>query len=69
LTSERARHREVELENEDGNIVFGVEVTRPDGTKLDVKVDAGTGKVLASEPDDDRGDGHDHESSGAEQDD
>jgi uncharacterized membrane protein YkoI len=57
---------EVELENEGGNIVFGVEVTKPGGTQLDVKVDAGTGKVLASEPD---GDGHDHEGSGAEQDD
>jgi uncharacterized membrane protein YkoI len=42
----------VELENEDGNVVFGVEVTTAGGSKMDVKVDAGNGKVLAQEPDD-----------------
>ena len=62
---------EVELENEAGNIVFGVEVTKTDGTKLDVKVDAGTGKVLASEADDDRGaeSNHGHDGSDTEHDD
>jgi uncharacterized membrane protein YkoI len=43
----------VELENENGNVVYGVAVTRHDGSKLDVKVDAGTGAVLAQEADDD----------------
>lgn len=42
----------VELENENGNVVYGIEVTQPDGTKLDVKVDAGNGTVLAREADD-----------------
>lgn len=41
----------VELENEDGNVVFGVEVTTASGTRIDVKVDAGNGKVLAQEAD------------------
>lgn len=44
----------VELENENGNVVYGVEVTQPDGTMLDVKVDAGNGTVLAREDDSDR---------------
>lgn len=45
---------EVELENENGNVVYGVEITQPDGTKLDVKIDAGNASVLAKEADDDR---------------
>jgi uncharacterized membrane protein YkoI len=51
----------VELENESGNVVFGVDITQPDGTKLDVKVDAGTGQVLAKESDGDRGAEHGRE--------
>ena len=43
---------QVELENEDGNVVFGVEVTTSAGKVIDVKVDAGNGKVLAQEADD-----------------
>lgn len=42
----------VELEDENGNVVFGVEVTAADGTMSDVKVDAGTGEVLSTESDD-----------------
>jgi uncharacterized membrane protein YkoI len=49
----------VELENENGNVVFGVEVTTASGSKMDVKVDAGNGKVLAQETDDG------HEAAGA----
>jgi hypothetical protein len=45
----------VELENEDGNVVFGVEVTTATGSKMDVKVDAGNGKVLAQQADDEGG--------------
>jgi uncharacterized membrane protein YkoI len=43
---------EVELEDENGNVVFGVEVTAADGTMSDVKVDAGTGAVLSNQSDD-----------------
>jgi len=42
----------VELENENGNVVFGVEVPTATGSRIDVKVDAGNGKVLAQESDD-----------------
>lgn len=45
----------VELENENGNVVFGVEVTTAGGSRVDVKVDAGNGKVLAQEADDQEG--------------
>ncbi len=37
---------EAGLENENGYLVYGVEILKPDGTVADVKVDAGTGKVL-----------------------
>jgi uncharacterized membrane protein YkoI len=40
----------VELENEDGNLVYGVTVKTAGGEK-DVKVDAGNGKVLQVEQD------------------
>lgn len=43
----------VELENENGYVVYNVEVTSPDGTIVEVKVDAGNGSVLAQEADDD----------------
>lgn len=41
----------VELENEDGNLVYGVSVKTSAGER-DVKVDAGNGKVLHIEKDD-----------------
>lgn len=41
----------VELESENGNVVYGVEVTTAQGT-VDVKVDAGNAKVLSQETDD-----------------
>jgi uncharacterized membrane protein YkoI len=37
--------KKVELENEDGNVVYGVEIKTADG-ESDVKVDAGDGRVL-----------------------
>lgn len=40
---------EVELDNENGFVVYSVEVTGADGTVTDVKVDAGDGTVLAQE--------------------
>lgn len=48
---------EVELENENGNVVYGVEVTDASGTSYDVKVDAGNGAVLAQQADDEDGEG------------
>lgn len=41
----------VELESENGNVVYGVEVTTSSGS-VDVKVDAGNGKVLSQQKDD-----------------
>ena len=43
---------EVELENENGNVVYGVEITDASGAEFDVKVDAGNGAILAQEADD-----------------
>lgn len=62
---------EVELENENGNVVYGVEITDSSGATYDVKVDAGNGTVLAQEADDaDEGDeGDDEANEGAEGDD
>ncbi len=37
------------LENEDGNVVYVVEVTKTSGEKVDVAIDAGNGAVLGQE--------------------
>lgn len=42
-----------ELDDEDGNLVYEVEVTKDDKTSVDVIIDAGNGEVLAQETDDD----------------
>ena len=42
---------DVELEDEDGTAVYGVEVQAKDGSKQDVKVDAQTGKIVKVEND------------------
>jgi hypothetical protein len=39
--------------------VYGVEITQADGTKLDVKVDAGNSAILAKEADGDRNSAND----------
>jgi len=49
-----------ELENENGFLVYGVEVVTPDKSIMDIKVDAGSGKVLAMNKD--NADGKEHES-------
>ncbi|MGB5986581.1 MAG: PepSY domain-containing protein [Desulfobacterales bacterium] len=49
-----------ELEDENGFLVYGVEVVAADKAIMEVKVDAGTGKVLAM--DRDKTDDEDHES-------
>ncbi len=38
-----------ELENENGNVVFGVGIKASDGKIYDVKIDAGNGAVLSTE--------------------
>ena len=43
---------EVELEDENGTIVYEIEVVSTDGTQQDVKVDAQTGKIVKVEADD-----------------
>ena len=51
LVSQPGTVVKVELENENGNVVYGVEVGTGSGN-VDVKVDAGNGTVLSSEADD-----------------
>ncbi|BCO09497.1 hypothetical protein GF1_18730 [Desulfolithobacter dissulfuricans] len=41
----------MELENENGFLVYGVEVVTPEKTIIDVKIDAGSGEVLLMETD------------------
>lgn len=62
-----------ELSDENGNVVYDVEVTAADGSKVEVKVDAGNGSVLAQETDDagdeqgaDKGEGPEGTESGSE---
>ena len=45
----------VELDNENGSLVYSVQLTDASGKGQDVKVDAGNGKVLGSEADDAEG--------------
>jgi uncharacterized membrane protein YkoI len=47
----------VELENENGYLVYGVEIAKPDHQIVDIKVDAGNGKILKI----DQGSDEDHE--------
>ena len=42
----------VELENENGFLVYDVEIRRPDRSTVELKVDAGNGRVLAMERED-----------------
>ena len=49
----------IELEEEDGFLVYGVEVVTADKAIVDVKVDAGSGKILAMKRD--KADDEDHE--------
>jgi len=47
-----------ELENEDGYLVYGVEIVKADHQIADVKVDAGNGRVLKIDADRDDHEGH-----------
>jgi uncharacterized membrane protein YkoI len=51
----------VELENENGFLVYGVEIAKADHQVADVKVDAGNGKVLKIDADQDNHEGHEGE--------
>ena len=46
---------EVELDNENGTVVYSVEITDAAGVDVDVKVDAGDGAILDQQADDDEG--------------
>ncbi|MFJ5624187.1 PepSY domain-containing protein [Peribacillus loiseleuriae] len=48
--------KQVELEDEDGSVIYGVDVVSKDGKNYDVKVDAKTGKITKSENDNENGD-------------
>lgn len=50
---------EVELDNENGAVVYSVEITDAAGTKTEVTVDAGDGTVLSQQSDDDGHEGDD----------
>ena len=50
-----------ELENENGYLVWGVEIAKADHQIADVKVDAGNGKVLKIEADQSNHEGHEGE--------
>jgi hypothetical protein len=56
----------VELEGEDGFLVYGIEVVGQDQTVTDLKIDAGSGKVLARHKD--TADRHEHNGEGREHD-
>ncbi len=56
----------VDLENENGSLVYGVQLTDKSGKARDVKVDAGNGKVLATEAGGAEGHGHADSSNEAE---
>lgn len=51
--------QKVELDNENGTVVYSVQLTDSSGKGWDVKVDAGTGMVLRSEADGPEGAEHD----------
>ncbi len=60
LASVQGQVLKTELEDENGFLVYGIEVVTADKTVMDVKVDAGSGKVLTMERDH-RDDDEDHD--------
>ena len=52
LAAKPGKVTEVELEKEDGVVVYGIDITAEDGKMFDVTVDANTGKVLKVEAED-----------------
>jgi uncharacterized membrane protein YkoI len=49
-----------ELENENGYLVYGIEIAKTDHQIVDVKVDAGDGKILKVENDQKEKEGHEN---------
>lgn len=58
---------DVELENEDGVVIYSVEITDDQGQKHEVAVDANTGKILKVEADDEESDKEDGQENDAEE--
>lgn len=52
LASIQGQVLKMELEDENGFLVYGIEVVAADKSIVDVKVDAGSGEVLAMDADD-----------------
>ncbi|RDW17683.1 PepSY domain-containing protein [Oceanobacillus chungangensis] len=53
---------DIELEDEEGTLIYSIEVTAEDGTKQEVEVDATTGEVVKVEAEDDEEEGDDEQS-------
>jgi uncharacterized membrane protein YkoI len=65
LASVQGKVLKTELQNENGFLVYGVELVTPDKSLVDVKVDAGSGKVLTMDHDKADREGHEiHEHGG-----
>jgi uncharacterized membrane protein YkoI len=58
LAAVQGKVLKTELENENGFLIYGVEFVTADKTIMEVKVDAGSGKVLAMTPDKKDNEGH-----------
>jgi uncharacterized membrane protein YkoI len=68
LASVQGKVLKTELEDENGFLVYGVEVVTADKSIMDVKVDAGSGKVLATDHDKADGEGHEAREQGGDRD-
>jgi uncharacterized membrane protein YkoI len=53
----------IELENENGYLVYGIEIVKTDHQIVDVKVDAGNGKILKTDYDHEDKEDHKREDS------
>ena len=63
ITAVPGKVLKAELENENGYLVYGVEVAKADRQIADVKIDAGNGKVLKIETDQKDSEGNEGEDS------
>lgn len=64
LKSNSGRVLKAELEDEDGFLVYSIEVVAPDHSTMEVVLDAGSGKILSMR--EDKADRDDHENGGHE---
>lgn len=69
LTAVPGKVLKAELENENGFLVYGIEIAKADRQIADVKIDAGDGKILKIETDQKDNEGHEGEDSDNEEDD